>query len=89
MSNDSDFWSRWTCPFCDASHQDPDNRKVTTCANGHTVYLGVADPGHQYRIAYKSAKDRRGEEGAKRAMNELFHAAFKSFNNRKVKKKHD
>lgn len=76
MKKDSDYWSRWSCPTCGVEMEDPDNRKTTTCANGHTCYLGMADRKSQHRIAYATAKQRRKNESAKRQMCEMFNIAF-------------
>lgn len=51
-------WAGWTCATCQAEHEDPVTIKATTCANGHTNYLGPVLQS-QHRRAFKTEADRR------------------------------
>ncbi len=38
-------WGKWYCPYggCEESPSDPDDIRVTSCGNGHSVLLGPVD----------------------------------------------
>ena len=75
----SDEWIEWTCPFCGVSMDDPAKIKATTCANGHTVYLGTPLRSG-VRRAYKTQAERRKDQADQKSIHRLFSEAFKGNN---------
>lgn len=56
---DSDEWSYWLCATCGVEMFDPDTISVTSCANGHTNYLGpVRGKRGDWRTAYPTPQAR-------------------------------
>lgn len=75
---DSGDWSYWTCVTCGVEMFDPDTVSVTSCGNGHTNYLGPADPKSQWRRAYTSARARAKDLRSQRIMCRIMHEAFEA-----------
>jgi len=53
-NEDWEYGGLWECPKCGSEHEDPGSITITTCKNGHVVYLSFSDEKGKRTAYYES-----------------------------------